>query len=404
MRMFKLFLFYLILIAYSVEILLFIFTTDQQKSMVDIKNTRIEIAKKRNIKYDTRSAEEFFFDSKKIHKDLEPKFYYSSLFSTLNSFIEAKKNKTLIPFRGPINSKSISCAEDLKYRLIENDKYGFKNPNSIYEKPINSMLLGDSYAEGFCVTRREDIAGNLDAKGFSTVNFGVAATGPLISLAIMREFGNFIKPKNFIYLYFEGNDLDGLNWEKNDSNLIQYLNSEYNVDYINNYDSIKYFLSLSSKESMLIGKSKLELKEFKKSKLEIIKEHASDIIELQSLKNIFRYKIFNKERDEYDLDLFFSVIEKMNIESKKLNSNYIFVYVPTWSRYFTKNTRKEASIKLKDKILSNLKSKKIKAIDLSEFFKDTNNVEQYFPLGYLGHYNAAGYRKISEIIANELKP
>ena len=68
--MFKLFLFYLILIAYSVEILLFIFTTDQQKSMVDIKNTRIEIAKKRNIKYDTRSAEEFFFDSKKIHKDL----------------------------------------------------------------------------------------------------------------------------------------------------------------------------------------------------------------------------------------------------------------------------------------------------------------------------------------------
>ena len=78
MRMFKLFLVYLILIAYSVEILLFTFTTDQQKSMVDIKNTRIEIAKKRNIKYDTRSAEEFFFDSKKIHKDLEPRFYYSS--------------------------------------------------------------------------------------------------------------------------------------------------------------------------------------------------------------------------------------------------------------------------------------------------------------------------------------
>ena len=298
----------------------------------------------------------------------------------------------------------IDLHKELVYSNSVTYLYGFKNPNSIYEKPINSMLLGDSYAEGFCVTRREDIAGNLDAKGFSTVNFGVAATGPLISLAIMREFGNFIKPKNFIYLYFEGNDLDGLNWEKNDSNLIQYLNSEYNVDYINNYDSIKYFLSLSSKESMLIGKSKLELKEFKKSKLEIIKEHASDIIELQSLKNIFRYKIFNKERDEYDLDLFFSVIEKMNVESKKLNSNYIFVYVPTWSRYFTKNTRKEASIKLKDKILSNLKSKKIKAIDLSEFFKDTNNVEQYFPLGYLGHYNAAGYRKISEIIANELKP
>ena len=85
------------------------------------------------------------------------------------------------------------------------------------------MLLGDSYAEGFCVKGSEDIAGNLNKNGFITVNYGVAGTGPLISLAIMREFGDLIKPKNFIYLYFEGNDLERLNWEKKDKNLIKHF-------------------------------------------------------------------------------------------------------------------------------------------------------------------------------------
>ena len=37
-----------------------------------------------------------------------------------------------------------------------------------------------------------------------------------------------------------------------------------------------------------------------------------------------------------------------------------------------------------------------------DFFDGEKNVEQYFPLGYVGHYNANGYRKISEIISEHL--
>ena len=405
MKALKVSLIYLILILYSLELLLFFFTSDQQKSMVDVKNTRIEIAKKKNIKFDTRTPEEFFFDAKKTNENLRPSFYYSPIFENFNTFKEANKNKSIIPFRGPINSLSISCAEDLKYRLIQNDKYGFKNFNKIYEKKINSMLLGDSYAEGFCVKGNEDIAGNLNKKGLATVNYGVAATGPLISLAIMREFGDLIKPKNFIYLYFEGNDLEGLNWEKQDKNLIKYLDSEYKVNYLNNYNSIKQFLNLSSRESLELGKLKLSLidRDSKKNNFQIIKAHTIDIIELQNLKNILRYNILNKHQQNYDLNLFFSVIEKMDLEAKKYNSNYLFVYVPSWSRYFTKNTKKDSTIKLRDKILTELENKKIQVIDLSKFFEKEKDIEQFFPLGFLGHYNASGYNKISEILAKELK-
>lgn len=405
MKVLKLSLIYFIFILYSLELLLFFFTSDQQKSMVDVKNTRIEIAKKKNVKFDTRTPEEFFFDSKKVNPNLQPSFYYSPIFNNFNTFKEAKKNQSIIPFRGPINSPSISCAEDLNYKIIQNDKYGFKNLNNIYQKKINSMLLGDSYAEGFCVKGSEDIAGNLNKNGFITVNYGVAGTGPLISLAIMREFGDLIKPKNFIYLYFEGNDLEGLNWEKKDKNLIKYLKSDYKMEYLKNYDIIEDFLSLSAKESLELGKSKLKFikKDSKKNNLQILKAHTIDIIELQNLKNILRYNILNRHQNEYDLNLFFSVIENMNLEAKKFNSNYLFVYVPSWSRYFTQNTKKEASIKLKDTILSELENKKIKFVDLGKYFEKEKNIEQFFPLGYLGHYNASGYSKISEILAKELK-
>ena len=128
---------YLLIVIYSVEILLFIFSSDLQKSLVNIKGKRIEIAKEKKLNFDPRESELVFFEQKKKIKDLSVPFYYSSLFSNFKAFNQAKENNEIIPFRGPINKKTLSCAEDLNYRIIENDKYGFKNFNSfslnIYE-------------------------------------------------------------------------------------------------------------------------------------------------------------------------------------------------------------------------------------------------------------------------------
>ena len=59
------FLLYLIIIIYSVEILLFLFTSDLQKSLVNIKGKRIEIAKKNNLTFDARESEVVFFEKRK---------------------------------------------------------------------------------------------------------------------------------------------------------------------------------------------------------------------------------------------------------------------------------------------------------------------------------------------------
>ena len=92
----------------------------------------------------------------------------------------------------------------------------------------------------------------------------------------------------------------------------------------------------------------------------------------------------------------------MNQDAKKLDSNYIFVYVPTWSRYFTKFTKKDKTIYLKDEILKKLDKMNIETVDLTEIFDKENDIKIYFPLGYAGHFNDKGYKKISEVIADKL--
>lgn len=56
---------HIIIIIYSVEILFFVFSTDIEKSLVNIKNKRIEIAKMKQLNFDSREPEEVFIDMKK---------------------------------------------------------------------------------------------------------------------------------------------------------------------------------------------------------------------------------------------------------------------------------------------------------------------------------------------------
>ena len=404
MRIVKLFVIYLIVIIYSLEILTFLFIPSEQKNMVDVKNTRIKLAIEKKINFDVRSQEQVYVDLKSKNESIKPGFLYAKHFSNLKIFKKAKRNNEIIPFRGPINSLTVSCAEDLQYKLIKNDKYGFKNNNFIYENKIQNFLLGDSYAEGLCENNKNDIAGHLNEKKNYTINFGVTGTGPLISLAILREFGNYFKPKNVIYLYFEGNDLDELNYEKEDTTLSNYLNDNFNQDYFNKYDDIKSFLIKAEQETekIIYSKSKNIFLQNKKNKFDILKAHLKDILEINNLRNIFKYKILKKQEEFYDLNLLYKIVEKMNDDTKKWNGNYIFVYVPTWSRYFTKFTKYDAKIDLKKEIINNLNSKNIKVLDLTNYFNEIDNIEQYYPLGFLGHFNSKGYKKIAEIIEKSL--
>lgn len=393
---------HIIIIIYSVEILFFVFSTDIEKSLVNIKNKRIEIAKMKQLNFDSREPEEVFIDMKKKNPNLGVPFYYSSLFENFEVFKEAKKNKNIIPFRGPINKKTLSCAEDLNYKTINNDRYGFKNPDYIYNNEIDVILLGGSFTEGYCYNIDKDIAGNLNLENISTLNLGVAATGPLVSLAVLKEFGSTYKPKNIFYLYYEGNNLDMLEWEKKDLNLIKYLNKNYKNYYLDQYDEIKTFLDKAEKESLeQINNKFLIIQQINKLKKNNYIGSIKDILELTILKNRIR-NLFNTKKKNYDLKILNNIIVEMQNESKKWKGNFTFVYLPSWERYFNKNSNIQPVIKLRNEIIRNLEKNNIQVIDITNSFSNLQNLKDFYPLGYIGHVNEKGYKKIADILKESI--
>ena len=81
--------------------------------------------------------------------------------------------------------------------------------------------------------------------------------------------------------------------------------------------------------------------------------------------------------------------------SKENNSEFYFVYLPEYSRYFDENYNN----KNKDKIIEILKSLNIKLIDPDEkiFKKEKNHLKKY-PFEMSGHFTVKGYNKIEQYI------
>jgi hypothetical protein len=331
------------------------------------------------------------------------------LYGKDNPFEKFLKNKIdkkqIIPFRGPINKKTLSCREGGSRKIANNDKYGFKNKNTIYDKKIKVIISGDSFAHGECEDENTDVAGFLRNKyQINAANFGISGSGPLLGLATLTEYSPHIKPNYFIYLYYEGNDMQDL---KNESKtfLIKYLDT-FSQNLIKNKDQIdRFFEEYEVIAYKLLNKKLKEPNKFNKNinvKIKASKERKffeklKDFFELQKLKSILLSKSFFKNNDNsIDKDLFTKVLKKMKISTKQHGGEFIFIYLPTWERF----NSKFSFIKFlhKRKIENIVKSLNINYIDMAQIFEMSENPIEYFPFGLNGHFTPEGY----ELVAKEI--
>ena len=409
------FLFNIILILYSSELLLTIFLQPQVNSYIDLDYLRYQKAKELGADFDKRTYYQAFFEEKKNEPTLSPRYSFTKEYwspnifgsdNPIQNFMQSHmNNKNLMPLRGPINKKTLSCNEDGVRRVINNDKYGFKNRNSVYEKKIHVLLIGDSFTEGYCYDEDNDIAGVLRNKfGTNTANLGISGGGPLLSLASLKEYGTNFKPNFVVYLYSEPNDMEDLKNEKK-TFLINYLD-EFNQNLINRNDEINYFFNdyenIAYKfieEIFRKSYNKFDAieEEIKKStsnkKIEILK----DFFELQRIKNLFLTEsFFNQNRNTIDKELFTRVLKKMKSETATWNGKFVVVYLPDWNRF----NQKYSFVKFfhKKKIESIIKSLNISYIDIVQEFEKEEDPINFYPFGIRGHFTIGGYRLIAESI------
>ena len=380
----------LILGFYSMELYLI-----YKKEYLDIKilKNKIEIyEKKNNQKFDIRTK-------KKIYKDIKNKNKNLSVTESWKFFLRFN-DTNIFPLSGVSNVETINCNENGFYSTYLSDRYGFNNIDTAWEsKKVDYLLVGDSFVHGSCVNRPFDIASQiirLSNNQKNVISLGYAGNGPLAEYATLKEYFPEAEVKNILWFYYEGNDLNDLDYEKKINFFLQYLKFDNHIQDFKNKNK------------------KLKLDQYIQSKIDevYLSFDSSRFIKLSSLREtIIPKKLdFLKNKDinvssstkvtNENLNLLKKVFYKAYKFSEDNNANFYIIILPDIDRYLSKN-KKKYSINEVKAIARDLNIKFID-IDLEVFDKEINP-KDLFPFKMEGHYNIKGYKKISDSIYNFIK-
>ena len=167
---------------------------------------------------------------KKISQNLieETSFKFTDLLKETNNAAVSihayyHHNISLYSLSGISNSKTVYCNENGYTAIYDSDRFGFNNPDTEWDnREFEYLLLGDSFTQGACVNRPNDISSVLRTLSDKKVlNLGLRGNGPLKEFATLKEY----LPKNtkkILWMYFE-NDLEGLKQEIKENFLINYI-------------------------------------------------------------------------------------------------------------------------------------------------------------------------------------
>jgi hypothetical protein len=343
------------------------------------KLKKIELYEKQTgKKYDTRTKAKIYKDLKKIDSNITVSYL---------PWANIENETEILPLSGVSNIKTIMCNENGYFAIYNSDRYGFNNPDQEWEQEeIEYLLIGDSYVQGWCVNRPNDIASvlrNLSNK--SVLNLGLGGNGPLIEYAVLKEYLD-LNVKKIIWFYFEGNDLINLSKELKNSILKNYLiDSKFSQNLIFNQNKVnkiaQNYIDRSIKE-IEIHKPKISIKNF-------IKMYETRSILNKMLPENNQPNSHNGKPKLYnEFKIILKLAKDLAIKNK---SEIYFVYLPHNNRFETKYNN--TSYQLIKEIVENLN---IIFIDFNEILEKEDNPMKYFS----GHFNERGHKKIANIIYN----
>ena len=310
---------------------------------------------------------------------------------------EDVKYENIFPLSGQSKKKIIFCNETDRFVTYNSDRYGFNNDDTIWDKDIEVVTLGDSFTHGACVESHETISANLNSLAIRSLNLGYSGNGSLKTFGALKEYGEKISSvKHFVWFYFEGNDLDELQNE---------IQSEFLKPYLHDAD---YSQGLISEQVEI---DRLHDKIIEKKISNYTKKISKQNINFSSkLKEFF--KLYNL-RISLNIDGPFIIredtiknLETILINAKETTQNlgakFTIVYLPSYLRYKKTLTLKE-NLHQKNKILKLFKKNNIQFLDIDEiYFKKLDDPLSAVPLRLQGHYTAEVYKDIAKIVATKL--
>ncbi|PKR60052.1 hypothetical protein [Thalassospira lohafexi] len=345
--------------------------------------------------FDERTTSQVIDDLRKDGLDAWPTFSPTTfLLNGLPDGISIDGTPTL-PLTNVANSKSVYCNESGKWLVFQSDNFGFNN-TSYYpteDEPLDVALLGDSFAQGACVQPESSAQAQLNNKSIPTQSFGVGGTGPLIQLALLKEYVAAKTPKHVFWFFYEGNDMHtNMIIEEQNSKLLAYLKPGFSNKLASKQSQIDQALRVFIAEQFdQLKESELDMKTPSFS--------AKDTLKLIRLRTALGLVSCPKTNQNFSLlnDIFVEADREVSSWGGQLH----VVYLPAWD---TSCDLFDPSAPAEDSWMHNIVTDLAQAAGINIIDVKTRQFELGGPEAFYwypgSHFNDAGYSLVAEMIAN----
>jgi hypothetical protein len=400
--------FVLILVAIAVSIkgvdLLLAFSDSM--SLGERTKAKAKAAQELGVYFDTRSKLEVIADLHKQGISASPVISPSILLTRqvsgiLKSAITLSSTEVL-PLAGIADKVTVLCNESGEYSIYESDEHGFQNPRGSWKAGhIDIAALGDSFTIGACVPSDKNFVALIRRHWPATLNLGSFGIGPLIELAIFREYAQFMKPKVVLWCYYEENDLEDLRREKDSALLMRYVESDSIQGLLARQTDIDYALTAYVDMAKNASRPPSAHSWLSRVKGVFKLAHLRQHLGLSLGSNYGGTSADQSGISEAELNLFRTVLLRVQASVSAWGGKLYFVYLPQWQRY----AGPEITNSHRQQILMLVRNIGFPVIDIHLVFQAQKDPVALFPwrLGG-GHYTEVGNQLVAEEILRSITP
>ncbi|WP_331375969.1 SGNH/GDSL hydrolase family protein [Sinorhizobium chiapasense] len=288
------------------------------------------------------------------------------------------------------STQVVLCTSESGIVSYTADRYGFNNPDHLYEKHLDLMLLGDSFVEGFCLPPGEDLAARLRDGGLATASMGMRGNGPLIELATLGRFGDLLQPRLVLMTFFEGND-----WENLKSELaVPWLRTVLSPDA--NYGS-----QATAEETIRLAR--IAAAERSRDAITVVDvlTRTALLRNFIALQQTFTRLGLTYPKVAAEIPEFRQTLHRAKALTESWGGTFALVYVPRLDRFMGPLSTYAPFDQLRTRVLDSAAAEGIEVIDLYEAFRGRSDpAHMYAPDG---HFSREGASIAAQVILLQLQ-
>lgn len=291
---------------------------------------------------------------------------------------------------GVPHSNVFMCSRDGEPVTYTADRYGFNNPDRVYDKPIGTVVLGDSFMEGYCLEPGKDTVGVLRRTLPDSVGIATRGNGPLMELAALGRFGGELRPRFVVMAFFEGNDWENLQVELNIPWLRQALseNAEFGQTAIPQ-------ATLASMDGVIRGWRTTKVEPLDVLRRTWIVRNFFALRQVSSELGIAYPKVFRPQPEYVD------ILRKAAKITESWGGELRLLYIPQAARYDGMISHEFVYDALRRRVLKAAADAGVDVIDLAELFKKRRDVQSLYASDW--HFSEEGARVAAQAIVDRLR-